>query len=278
MSEIFLVSLAAMGGTGILFGVLITYTSKKFAVQKDERIGDIEKVLPGANCGACGYPGCSAYAEAIVAEGVSITMCPVGGASVASQVGQIMGIQADDSSVPMVARVKCGGGKNCIDSFAYRGIQDCHAANALHKGFQACKYGCLGLGNCVVKCPFDAIIINQNGVAEIDENKCTGCGVCIKECPKAVIELASKDSKVHVLCKNLEKGKDVRQKCKTGCIACKLCEKACQYGAIKVENNVAVIDYSKCTNCNACVQKCPTRAIANLSDKLADAACDKCVI
>ncbi|MDK2934410.1 MAG: H+/Na+-translocating ferredoxin:NAD+ oxidoreductase subunit [Clostridiales bacterium] len=273
MNQLLGISTMVMGGTGVLFALLLTYTSKKFAVEKDTRIEEIEEVLPGANCGACGYPGCSAYAEAIVQDEASITLCPVGGTNVASQIGGIMGIEVEGANEPLIARIKCDGGKNCTNTFEYRGIQDCHAADALHGGQQSCKYGCLGLGSCVAVCPFGAININENGVAEVDPTKCTGCGVCVKECPKAVIDLVPQNAKVHVLCKNKERGKEVRQKCQVGCIACKICERTCEHDAIKVENNVAKIDYSKCVNCMACVNKCPTKAIKDVSKNEASVCC-----
>lgn len=261
MNQLIVVSIGAMGGIGVLFGTLLAYTSNKFSVKKDERIEKIEGVLPGANCGACGYPGCSAYAEAIVQQGVSISLCPVGGVKVASQVGEIMGISADTDSTPMVAKVKCQGGINCTSDFEYRGLVDCHAANALHGGSKSCKYGCLGLGSCERVCPFGAIRINENGVAEVNVKLCTGCGICVKECPKKIIDLVPAVSQVHVLCKNEEPGKSVRQKCKGGCIGCKICEKVCEFDAIKVENNVASINYDRCTGCMKCAEKCPTKVI-----------------
>lgn len=261
MNQIFIVSVGAMGGMGILFGVFLAYSSKKFAVQTDERRQKVEEALPGANCGACGFPGCSGYADAIVNQGASIGLCPVGGQAVSGKIGEIMGISFDDNQSARVASVKCQGGTNCSSNFEYVGIKDCHAANLLHKGNKSCKYGCLGLESCIRACPFNAIKINRLGVAEVDPSRCTGCGICVKECPKCIIELVPEASSVHVLCKNTEQGKVVKPKCSTGCIACKLCEKACESKAIKVEGNLASINYDLCTGCMVCVEKCPAKAI-----------------
>lgn len=261
MKQIFLISLGAMGGIGVFFGIFLAYTSRKFAVETDERIIKIEEALPGANCGACGYPGCSAYADAVVNQQAAVSLCPVGGRAVAEQVGEIMGVETDDNLTARVASVKCAGGVNCNDSFEYEGIVDCHAAALLHKGAKTCKYGCLGLGSCLKVCPFNAITMNSLGVAEIDVSRCTGCGICIQECPKGIIESVPANSPVHVLCKNIEPGKIVKPKCKMGCIGCKLCEKVCESGAIKVEGNIASIDYDLCNGCMACVEKCPVKVI-----------------
>ncbi|MGE5633051.1 MAG: RnfABCDGE type electron transport complex subunit B [Caulobacteraceae bacterium] len=261
MNQILLISAGAMGGMGVLFGAFLAYSNKKFAIETDERVQMIEEVLPGANCGACGFPGCSGYADAIINKGASIGLCPVGGQAVAEKISKITGASTDDKMTARVAVVKCQGGTNCSNNFEYVGIKDCHAANLVQKGNKSCQYACLGLGSCVKACPFNAITINSLGVAEIDITCCTGCGICVKECPKAVIELAPAAATVHVLCENKEPGKVVKPKCNAGCIACKLCEKVCESKAIKVEGNLASIDYDLCTGCMKCVEKCPVKAI-----------------
>ncbi|HYE10811.1 MAG TPA: RnfABCDGE type electron transport complex subunit B [Patescibacteria group bacterium] len=267
MNQIFIISVGAMGAIGVFFGAFLAYSSKKFAIETDDRIIKIEKALPGANCGACGFPGCSAYAEAIINQGVSIGLCSVGGQTVATEIGKITGASSEENMIIKVANVMCQGGANCMNSFEYVGIKDCHAANLLHKGNKSCKYGCLGLGSCIKVCPFNAITINKLGVAEIDSSRCTGCGICIKECPKDIIEPVPEAGAVHVLCKNTEPGKVVKPKCNTGCIACKLCERVCESKAIRVEGNLASINYDLCTGCMACVDKCPVKTIKGIASE-----------
>ncbi len=261
MNQIYLVSISAMGGIGIFFGVLLAYSSKKFAVEKDERIEKIEEILPGANCGACGHPGCTSYSEAIVNQAESIQLCTVGGAKTATKIGDIMGVLIDESLITKVACVKCQGGFNCLDSFEYKGVEDCHTASLMYRGQKSCKYGCLGLKSCMKICPFNAITMNQFGVAQIDIDRCNGCELCIRECPKGIIEMVPNDKSVHVICKNKETAKTVKPKCKVGCIGCKLCERVCEQKAIEVKDNLAKINYNLCTGCNACVIKCPVKAI-----------------
>lgn len=273
MNQVLIISVGAMGGIGVLFGAFIAYSSKKFAVETDPRIKEVEEALPGANCGACGFPGCSGYAEAIVNKGSAIGLCPVGGPAVAEKIGQIIGASANNEIAAKVASVKCQGGTNCTDNFEYIGVKDCHTANLLHKGNKSCQYGCLGLGSCINVCPFNAIKINELGVAEIDLSRCTGCGLCVKECPKAVIDLVPAAAQVHVLCKNKEPGKIVKPKCYTGCIACRLCERVCESKAIKVDGNVAAIDYNLCTGCMACVEKCPVKAIKGSEAETVKSSC-----
>ncbi len=249
-------SLASMG---LIFGVGLAYASKKFAVEKDEKEIKVLEVLPGANCGACGYPGCGGYAKA-VAEGDEINKCSVGGAKVVELISSIMGVEAS-SGPQMVAKVRCKGGTCAKDQFEYSGIQTCAAENIVFGGRKACKYGCLGGGDCVAVCEFDALKINEFGVAEVNPENCVACKKCIAECPKGLIEMVPKKQKTIVECMNVLKGPSVKQNCENACIACKMCERTCKFDAIHVINNVAVIDYEKCVDCTACARKCPTGAI-----------------
>lgn len=267
-----------LGGLAIFFGIVLAYASKKFAVEVNPKVTEIREVLPGANCGGCGYAGCDALAEAVASGNASITQCPVGGSEVAEKIAKIMGIEAS-SAERQVARVICCGDKdNALEKYEYQGIKDCKAAEMLAGGSKSCRYGCTGLGTCVRECPFDAIHI-VNGIAVVDEEKCTACKKCIAVCPKGIIELVPISKKVRVLCRNQEKGKATMQACKVGCIACQKCVKACKFDAIKVENNVAKIDYSKCVNCMMCAEVCPTKTIyANFADrKKAFINDDKCI-
>ena len=251
-----------LGGLAIFFGIVLTYASKKFEVKTDPKVEQIRFLLPGANCGACGYAGCDALAESIADGSASVSACPVGGTVLAQKVADIMGVTAENSE-RMVARVLCNGDKeNAKEKYIYQGIEDCKAAEMLAGGSKGCKYGCTGLGTCEKVCPFDAIHV-INGVAVVDEDKCTACKKCIEACPKKIIALVPVSKKVRVLCKNIDKGKEVMGVCKVGCIGCRRCVKACEFDAIIFENNLARIDYEKCTNCGACAEVCPTHTILN---------------
>ncbi|WP_066504368.1 RnfABCDGE type electron transport complex subunit B [Abyssisolibacter fermentans] len=267
-----------LGGLGLIFGAGLGIASKKFAVKVDPKVEAVRAALPGANCGACGYPGCDGYANAVAAGKAPVNGCPVGGAAAAEKIAEIMGVNAG-AGVKMVARVLCNGTTcNAHEKFDYAGIEDCKAASMVAGGSKSCQYGCLGLGSCLDVCDFGAISI-VDGIAHIDKEKCTACGKCIKACPKAVIQLVPYDQKVVVDCNSKEFGKDVKSKCSTGCIGCQMCVKACPFDAMTFENKLAKIDYDKCKNCMVCAEKCPTGAIyALLEDrKKAEVQEDNCV-
>lgn len=273
-----------LGGIAIFFGIVLAYAAKKFAVEADPKVGEIRNLLPGANCGACGYTGCDPCAEAIAKGDAPVSVCCVGGAALAAKLAAFMGVEASGSGAErQVARVICSGDKdNAKEKYEYQGIKDCKAAEMLAGGSKSCRFGCTGLGTCVKECPFDAIHV-VNGVAVVDEEKCTACKKCIAACPKGIIEMVPVSKKVRVLCKNLDKGKSVIETCKVGCIACQKCLKACKFGAITVENNVAKIDYSKCVNCMMCAEVCPTKATyANFAGRkkafIVDEKCIGCTI
>ncbi len=253
-------AVCVVGGTGLLFGIVLAVAAHIFAVKKDERAEKILAVLPGANCGSCGYAGCSAYAEAVVNDGAPVNGCTVGKNAVAAQIAEIMGVEAKEVG-EYTARVMCGGDRaSVVFKFEYKGISDCVAAAKFAGGAKKCESGCLGLGHCASVCPFGAISV-KNGVAVVDEDLCQACGKCIKSCPKNLIKLVPKNAKCWVLCSNPEMGKYVNQYCKKGCIGCKICEKACAFDAVHVIDNHAVIDYSKCKSCGACARKCPRGVI-----------------
>lgn len=251
----------SIGGLGILFGAGLGYASKKFAVEVDERIPQVRDLLPGANCGGCGFAGCDAFAKAVVEGIVSPSGCSVNSAESTEAIAALMGLKVEQMD-KKVAVVKCKG--TCDKSknkYEYYGISDCRDAALIPGGgAKSCGYGCLGLGSCKKVCPFGAIKI-EDGIAVIDEEKCTACGNCVKACPKAVIELVPVKSKVRVLCNSLDKGKEVKDSCLVGCIGCRMCVKVCEYGAMDFQNNLAHVNYEKCTQCMACVIKCPTKAI-----------------
>ncbi|MBS4960968.1 MAG: RnfABCDGE type electron transport complex subunit B [Clostridiales bacterium] len=250
-------SVLSIGGLGVVLGAGLGYAGEVFAVETDPKLIEIRDALPGANCGACGYPGCDGCAAAILEGKAPVNACPVGGATSADKIGAIMGIEAS-AAEKMVAFVKCAGTCNAAkNKYDYYGIEDCTMASQLAGGGQkSCTYGCLGYGSCVKACQFDAIHI-VDGVAKVDPEKCVSCGQCVAACPKKLIELLPAKKKVKVQCSSKDAGKAVIQNCSVGCIACKICEKACPFDAIHVIDNIAVIDYEKCKGCGICANKCP---------------------
>jgi electron transport complex protein RnfB len=254
---------------GLTLGSLLAFASIYFKVDEDERVPKIIEALPGANCGGCGYSGCAAFANAIVEKDAPLNGCPVGGSDTAKKIAEIMGAKAVETE-KSVAMVMCKGEKDVIKTkYQYFGIEDCIAAEKLAGGPNSCTYGCIGYGTCAKVCPFDAIDM-INGIAAINKEKCTACGKCIDICPKNIIKMVPYESKVWVNCSSKDKGVVTKNNCKVGCIACRLCERACMYDAIKVIDNVAVIDQSKCTACGKCVIKCPKGIIKTelvLNDK-----------
>ena len=256
-----LYAVLALGIMGLLFAGILGFAAKVFHVEQDERLPLIIDSLPGANCGGCGYAGCSNFASAVIEGKAPVNGCPVGGADTAVKVGDIMGVKPVEGAKP-VAFVKCSGGDKANQKFTYEGIQDCHAALKVASGTLECSYGCLGFGSCVKVCPFNAIHI-VDGVAKVDKEKCTACSKCVAECPKKIIELVSEKQVVKVPCSSCDKGGDARKMCEVSCIGCKLCEKECPFDAIHIENNIAKIDYDKCKNCGKCVPVCPRKLIIN---------------
>ena len=245
---------------GIIVGAGLVFTGNKFYVEVDEREAAVREVLPGNNCGACGYAGCDAMAAAIVAGEAPVNGCPVGGNHTAEEIGAIMGQDAE-AVVRNIAFVRCKGDCNVTKTQGnYIGIDDCRSVVLNGLSINDCDFGCLGLGSCVKVCNNDAIKV-VNGVAVVDKNKCIGCGLCVKACPKGIIELVPETNSVMVQCSNKDKGPQVKKVCSAGCIGCMLCVKQCEYDAIKVENNLAHIDYTKCTQCGKCAEKCPMKVI-----------------
>jgi electron transport complex protein RnfB len=251
---------SVLGGLGLLFGVVLSIASKVFAIETNPKVENIRKVLPGANCGACGFPGCDGLANAIVEGKAPVNACSVGGKPVAEKVADIMGVNAAET-VRQVATVLCQGDcDKAKEKYEYNGIMDCRAQNILAGGSKSCSYGCLGCGTCKDACKYGAIEI-IDGVAVIDKEKCVSCKACIAVCPKGIIELVPYDQKVIVKCKSNDMGKTVRSNCSIGCIGCQLCVKNCPKDAFTFENNLAKINYEKCINCGICATKCPTKAI-----------------
>lgn len=251
----FVLPLLIFAGLGLIAGVLLTAISKAFAVKTDERLEAVQNALPQVNCGACGFSGCNAYADAIVNQGAEINKCNPGGKETANKISEIMGKDAGNIQ-PVSAFVHCRGTCDAAPSkFEFDGVNSCAAANRFYGGTKQCKNGCLGLGDCLSVCSEGAISI-CNGVAVINEELCKGCGLCAKACPKNLISIRRKNQRTDVVCKSEAHAKVTKKLCKNGCVGCKLCEKACPSGAMKVENNFASIDYDKCLNCGACADAC----------------------
>lgn len=246
---------------GIIAGFVLAYASKKFAVKEDLKVKEIEKILPGMNCGACGYASCHAYAAAVAAGKAELNLCKPGADKVAKEIGKIMGKEVE-AKEPQVAQRYCNGGKKEAKlKFDYDGIKTCKAASLVNNGFKECSYSCLGLGDCSRICPANAITMDENALPQINKEKCISCEECVKECPRNVLHMAPKKAMVHVRCSSHDPGKVVTKVCTVGCSACKLCEKACTFDAIHVIDNLAVIDYSKCESCGKCVEVCPRKII-----------------
>ena len=259
-----------LGATSIVFGLLLAIASRVFAVEKDEREEQVLNLLPGANCGGCGYAGCAAYAKALAEGTTSLGKCGSCSKENTEEISQILGVSADEG-LRVTALVRCSGGIHTKKRFEYSGLEDCAAAAKVAGGPLACAYGCLGMGSCVKACPFDAIHIDPElGVARVDHNKCTGCMTCASACPRGLIISVPYFADVTVMCASKEKGASLRKVCDIGCIGCKMCEKVCEHDAIHVVDNLAAIDYSKCIGCGKCAEKCPRHLItdAKLNERM----------
>lgn len=260
MSEIIFPILLVVG-LGLAFGIILTIAAKLMFVPVDEIVAKIREELPGANCGACGFAGCDDYAAAFEDDKETpINKCPVGGPELAEKLGAILGVEASTGASP-VAVVMCQGNNSlAANMMRYGADMTCTGAAQLFGGSKSCSFGCLGLGDCVAACDFDAIHI-IDGLAVVDKNSCVGCGACAKACPKSVIEMLTTKDRVSVKCHSKDKGAQVMKSCKIGCIGCKKCEKACPFDSIHVTDNLAQINYETCKNCGLCAKACPTKAI-----------------
>lgn len=260
MPETILLPVGIVALTGLLAGLLLSVASKIFAVQVDETVTRLRGVLPGANCGACGCAGCDEYAAKLAKGEVPPNLCTVGGAAVAGQLGEILGVEVG-AVEPKHAVMKCRGHLGTSDYIMeYQGPQSCAVAKMLYNGRTSCNFACLGYGDCVAACEYDALQI-VNHLARVNDDLCIGCGACSKVCPNGLLEVVPRSQKVFVACSSHDKGGDTRKLCTNGCIGCHKCEKTCEFGAITVENNCAHIDPEKCTNCGKCAEVCPVHCI-----------------
>ena len=253
-----------VGAIGIFIGLFLGVAGLKFKVEVDPKEEAVLGALPGNNCGGCGFAGCSGLAAAIAKGEAPVNACPVGGEAVGNKIAEIMGVAAE-STEPMVAYVHCQGTCDRAKSdYTYTGVEDCRmAAFVPNGGPKACNSGCLGFGNCVKACPFDAIHIVE-GVAKVDAETCKACSKCVAACPKQLISLIPKKAKIEVACSSTDKGPIAMKACEVACIGCGICVKNCPNQAIRVENFHAIIDHEKCIGCGICKEKCPKKAIVEL--------------
>lgn len=263
-------AIITLAGIGALAALILYFAAKKFYVEEDPRIDQIEEILPAANCGGCGLPGCRGFAEALVnADDFGDLNCPVGGNETMEQAAGILG-KTVEKTAPKVAVLKCNGDcDNRPKTSQYDGASSCAVASGLYGGETGCSFGCLGLGDCEVACDFDALYINEEtGLPEVDDEKCVACNACVTACPKNLFELRKqgpKSRRIYVSCANQDKGGVARKACKVACIGCGKCVKECNFDAIVVENFIAYIDDDKCRLCRKCVAACPTSAITELN-------------
>lgn len=250
---------------GLILGLFLAISSEIFKVEVDPRLKKIEEALPGSNCGACGYPGCSGCAEAVLKEEAGVDVCPVGGSEASQLIAEILDKKIDDNKIKTAAYIHCKGmdEKNAPAKYEYVGIESCASANNLAGGWKQCSHGCLKLGDCIDVCNFGALKYDDKGKPVIDIEKCTSCELCIQTCPRNLISIIPlKRKKIfEISCMSKEKGGIVKKQCKTGCIGCKICVKSCKFEAIEVENFLAKINQDKCVSCGKCLKDCPTGVI-----------------
>ena len=262
-----IIPIVLVAAVGLAASVMLSYASKVFEVKEDPKFLALRAELPGANCGGCGFAGCDDYAHALAENpDTPCSKCSVGGPAVAKKLGALLGKDAGHVE-RNVAFVMCGGTPDKANHlYDYEDLTSCRAAKQLFGGSKECPFGCIGLGDCVNACEFDAMHL-VNGVAVVDRSACTACGKCMQTCPQSLIRLVPDTSLVSVRCHNTQKGADAKRACSVSCIGCRLCEKACEHDAVHVADFLSSIDPEKCVNCGACAAKCPTGAIRSLLPK-----------
>ena len=270
MSSIIIVTIISLSILAAISAVMLYFVAQKFHVIEDPRIDEVQEVLPAANCGGCGFAGCRNFAEALVAaETLDGLNCPVGGKELMKSIAGMLGKTAVEAD-PTVATLLCNGTPDLRPRTThYDGVESCRIQHSLYLGETNCAYGCLGDGDCVKVCQFDAMAMdNTTKLPIIFDDKCVACGACVKACPRNLIELrkkAKKDRKIYVACSNCDKGAIAIKACKVACIACGKCVKICNFEAISIEKNIAYIDAKKCTFCRKCVAECSTHSILEIN-------------
>jgi len=263
-----LTAILILSGLGVIFGIGLAFAARKFCVKADPRLEKVYARLPGINCGACGKPGCMGFAEALMKGECLVEGCVVSSLDAKKEIADVLGVVVKEH-VKQVAVLHCHGGSGHVkDKYQYNGIRDCIAANLVMAGPKECVYGCIGFGTCARACPFGAISMSAEDLPVVDESKCTACNKCVVTCPKKLFSLVPITKAYAVRCKSLDKGKEVLNVCSVGCIACAMCQKECPTGAIKVVDNLAVIDYHICDNRGACFRVCPRSSIAKKENSI----------
>lgn len=262
----FVIPAAIVAGIGVLAGVGLTLASKLMAVKVNENVAQVRAALPGANCGACGYAGCDDYAKNVAEDHtVKANLCTPGGSMVAMEISRILGVEFE-AIAGKYAVMRCSGSREKTNYVMdYQGYQSCNANKLFYRGRGACDKSCLGFGDCVHACDYNAIAV-ENGLAHINRSRCVGCGQCAKVCPNNLIDIIPDTAKIVVACNSEATGARTKENCSIGCISCGLCEKSCKFDAIHVENGHANIDYDKCKNCGMCVTACPRKTIRRISN------------
>jgi len=267
MNPVILYTLVSLGGMAFVLGAVLAFASKRFAVEVDPKVEEIIDILPGANCGGCGFAGCAAYAEAVVCDGADVNLCAPGGADVLQKIADIMGLE-DVQTVRLVAYLHCAGSRDkAKDKYKYDGIKDCRSAVLLGGGPKACEYGCLGFGTCVEACQFDALHMGDDGLPVVDREKCTGCGACVRACPRNLFELLPDTTTIYLACSSHDRGKAVKDVCSVGCIGCGICAKVTEGNAVEMKDNLPSIDYKASPNLILAHYKCPTKSYIDLAPK-----------
>jgi len=267
METTIIIAILTMGGLGFIFAGGLAFADKKLRVEENPLIAKINDVLPGANCGACGRAGCYDFAVNVVERTIGVNGCPVGGDETAREIAEILGVEAG-STTKMVPRILCrGGSSEAVTKMAeYFGPLSCSAMDLVAGGDKLCYYGCLGGGDCVKACPFDAMIMNDDNIPEVIEELCTGCGICVNACPRDIIEMHPIDRQVFVFCKNLDDPKRAKDVCSVACIGCGICARKSD-GGIEMVNNLAVINYDLLDESKIPFDKCRTNAIGYLNGR-----------
>jgi electron transport complex protein RnfB len=260
--NILLFSLIILGAVGFLCGIALAIASRMFAVKIDPRIEVLENILPGGQCGGCGFPSCHAYAQNILESGAPPNRCVLG-ANIVDEISKILGKEVATVE-RKTAVIQCLGADTAVKLYEYGGIASCRAASLYSSGDNLWTYSCLGFGDCVEVCPFGALSIASRGTPVVDREECTGCGKCITACPKHAITLIPQQARVYIGCNSKDKGKEVRKICEVGCLKCRRCIKVCPEDALSMQDNQVNIDYSKCTNCGLCIEECPSKIIVDI--------------